>query len=336
MEALYRRLRYRLGGEVVQHLGFHSAWALPASSSLLAEARRIPADLTIVHNEAPHWVGWQLIQEGRRVAADLEDWHSEDLLPEHSLKRPLRLLRAQEKALLHQAIYTTTTSQSLATALHQRYGGSAPEVVTNSFPLQPNPLPRPLGEPPSFYWFSQTVGPGRGLEPWIQAWARTITPSHLVLQGECAPQYQKKLLSLLPPAKQSQLQFLPLTDPDQLPAFIARHDIGLALEESSIGNRNLTITNKILQYLNAGLPVLASHTEGQREVLARDSEAGWLVDLNDTQGLTRKLDAILQDKPRLDKMRWAARSLAENVYCWEKEAPTMVERVHQSLLRNFP
>ena len=34
-------------------------------------------------------------------------------------------------------------------------------------------------------------------------------------------------------------------------ATVARHDIGLALEQPFIVNRDLTITNKILQYMNA-------------------------------------------------------------------------------------
>src|SRR6185369_12705024 len=102
----------------------------------LRRARAFPADLTIVHNEVAHCVGVRLLDAGRRVAADIEDWHSEDLLPQDRLRRPLALIRATECALLQRAAHTTTTSHALASGLQARYGGQRPEVISNSFPLQ--------------------------------------------------------------------------------------------------------------------------------------------------------------------------------------------------------
>ncbi len=111
------------------------------------------------------------------------------------------------------------------------------------------------------------------------------------------------------------------------------HDIGLALEQSFIANRDLTITNKILQYLNAGLAVVASDTRGQREVLAHAPDAGVMVKLAETADLAQTLDRLLADRHALAWHQAAARRLAEQVYCWEKEAPRLLDIVERALGR---
>jgi hypothetical protein len=60
---------------------FATMEALGPARTMLRHAASFRADLTIVHNEVPHWVGTRLLAQGHRVAADIEDWHSEDLLP---------------------------------------------------------------------------------------------------------------------------------------------------------------------------------------------------------------------------------------------------------------
>jgi glycosyltransferase involved in cell wall biosynthesis len=111
---------------------------------------------------------------------------------------------------------------------------------------------------------------------------------------------------------------------------IADHDIGLALEDASIVNRDLTITNKILQYLNAGLAVVATPTAGQREVLAEDADAGIILDL-DQADASASLRELTADRVRLQARRNAARRLAETRYHWEREEATLLALVARSL-----
>ena len=329
-----RRLTHWLGRKLVFHTGWQSPRALGPFGAQLRLARRLPADLTIVHNEVPHCIGRRLLDDGRLVAADIEDWHSEDLLPQDRLSRPLRLIRETERDLLHRAVYTATTSRALATALHSRYGGRRPAVISNSFPLQPIPAARSAADgPPAFFWFSQTIGPGRGLEHFLAAWALTRHPSRLVLLGENRGGFDIEILARLPPEFHPRVSFLPLVLPTALPALIARHDIGLALEQSFILNRDLTVTNKILQYLNAGLAVVASDTAGQREVLSHDPAAGVIVATHETSTFAATLDTLLADRAALAARQHAARRLAESVYCWEREAPRLLSLVESALAR---
>jgi glycosyltransferase involved in cell wall biosynthesis len=326
-----RRLLLWAARRAAAKTGLPTIHALGPAGALLRHARLLPADLTIVHNEVPHWVGTRLLGDGRHVAADFEDWHSEDLLPAQRAQRPLGLLRRVEQTLLTQAVYTTTTSHALAAALHARYGGRFPVVITNSFPLQRDPHSGLPGVPPSFLWFSQTLGPGRGLEIFLESWVRTAVSSRLVLLGEPSAGFAEKVRNRLPPERQTSVSLLPPVPPTALPALIASHDIGLALERTEIPSRDLTITNKILQYLNAGLAVMASDTAGQREVLARAPDAGLLVNLSDVAATAAALDQLLGDRAELMRRQQAARRLAEEVYCWEKESPRLLSLVAEAL-----
>ncbi len=316
--------------------GLPTLHSLGAAGPLRQRTLSHAADLTIVHNEIPFWIGCDLLRRGRRVAADFEDWYSEDLLPEARRGRPLPLLRMIESQLLHQAAYTSTTSAALSTALATRYQARPPHVLSNSFPLQIDPRKNRDGEPPAFFWFSQTLGPGRGLEPFCDAWIRTKRVSRLVLLGEPTGGFDRELLGRMPGEFAARTTFHPLVPPNELPAIIARHDIGLALEQSWIVNRDLTITNKILQYLNAGLAVVATPTAGQREVLARAPGAGRLIDLAAPEATAKILDELVGDRNALVTAQHQARLAAETIYCWEREAPRLVEIVATALKGHAP
>ena len=173
------RLKVKLLRDLAARGLGESVHALGPARELLNSAVANPADLTICHNEIALWVGVRLLNLGRKVAADFEDWYSEDLLSEDRRCRPIKLLRSLEHTLLARCRYVTTTSNALADALHARYGGQRAEVISNSFPLQPDPFRQ--GEkprsPPRFFWFSQTLGPGRGLEGFLRAWVKSENAS---------------------------------------------------------------------------------------------------------------------------------------------------------------
>ena len=69
-------------------LRLESAQSLGPATALLRFARSHPADLTIVHTEIPIWAAQYLIRDGRRVAVDVEDWYSEDLMFTDRRSRP--------------------------------------------------------------------------------------------------------------------------------------------------------------------------------------------------------------------------------------------------------
>lgn len=318
---------------LVRWLGIETAHSLGPALALLRAALRFPADLTILHTEIPIWAAQSLVRHGRRIAVDVEDWYSEDLLYRDRLARPLTLLRHSEAFALRHAAYTSATSQSMADGLAQAFGCPPPVVLRNCFPLQPTSRADWMGDnsPPRFIWFSQTVGRGRGLELFLAAWSKTTHPSEICLLGDERPGYRHELLRIVPEARRDRVRFLPLVTPAELPGRLTEFDIGLALEPSYPLNRDVTISNKIFQYMNAGLAVIATDTAGQSEVMRAAPESGLLVKASETTALTLQLNELLGNPARLRAMQAAARQAAATRFSWEHEAPRLLAAVAQAL-----
>lgn len=316
-----------------QYLGIESPQALGPAHELMMMAKAFPADLTIAHTEIPIWAAQHLIRHGRRVAVDLEDWYSEDLLYADRLSRPLRLLRQAERFALNRAVYSSATSDSMADALATAYDCPRPLVIRNTFPLQLRTrLDRPASDgAPSFVWFSQTVGPGRGLEQFFSAWNLTKNPSRVVLIGDTRSAYQKALWLHVAPDRRDRISFVSPVSPAELPDKLAEFDIGLALESHWPLNRNITITNKIIQYLNAGLALVATDTAGQCEVMRVAPDSGLLVQAHETAQFAAQLDELVSNRDRLRACQHAARAAAAVEFSWERESKKLLEAVERAL-----
>jgi glycosyltransferase involved in cell wall biosynthesis len=215
------------------------------------------------------------------------------------------------------------------------YQSPAPVTLYNSFPweerskIERSFSDRKDASKPSLIWFSQTIGPGRGLELLIEALRLVESPVELHLRGNCNQAYQTRLKSFFPYNKNHQLYIHPLVSNEQLISRIAEHDIGLALEQQEPLGRNLTITNKILQYLLAGVAVIAATTKGQKEVADKASDAVFLVKNGDAAQLAEKIDFLIKNKTTLAKAKIASLNVAQNYFCWEKQEIVLLQQVEK-------
>jgi hypothetical protein len=109
-----------------------------------------------------------------------------------------------------------------------------------------------------------------------------------------------------------------LVENEELLSRIAEHDIGYAGELGEPPSRNLTITNKFFQYLQAGLAVVASDTAGQKEVIAQVGGAAFLFSNGEATGLSKILHGLISENIDLQRQRRMAWDSGEKL-CWEKE-----------------
>lgn len=307
-----------------------------AVRSHLAEARRARADLTIVHSEGGLWVGSRLLASGNRVGVDFEDWFSEDLLPADRLGRPVARIRGFERELLNKASYRVTTSAALAAALAADSGAPPPAVVYNVFPWSGRNPTDPGSDRrdtsiPSMHWFSQTIGPGRGLEVLFEALPRVMFPCEVHLRGQLAASGGKEMLASIPAKWRRRVHTHPTVANDELPGRIAGHDIGLALETSTIASRDLTVTNKLFQYLLGGLAIIASATSGQREVAERAGSAITLVPPDNAEAVASIINSLLADTAALAASKADALAAAEREFCWERQSAVVVAEAARAL-----
>ena len=331
------RARRRLALEAKRRLGRDSAamlgYGLP---TMLRAAEAEGADLTIGHQEVGTWVCARLAQRGHRIGVDIEDWYSHHPHPSERDRHAVRLLQDVEGHALRHAAYAVTTSDALADALTSAYDAPRPGVVYNAFPwadreaIDGRQLDRADTSRLSLHWVSQTIGPDRGLDLVFDALRRVETPVDLHLRGRLPDAHRAWLHSAFP-SEPHGLHVHPLVPPGELLSRIAEHDVGLALETTEIESRDLTVTNKILHYLLGGLAVIASRTTGQAEIAARAPGAVTLVDQGDAAALAAAIAELAEAPARLAASRRAALDAARRRFCWERQAPTVVETAEAAL-----
>jgi glycosyltransferase involved in cell wall biosynthesis len=325
------RLQGRLAKECFRQFSIFSPALLGyGTKAMLKAARQARADLTIVHSEAGLWVGNRLLDEGCRVGVDFEDWFSEDLLPVARSARPVDQLQALESRLARECTYCLTTSQALAEALAKAYQAPKPTVIYNAFPwversqIDHQKRDRHNLNLPSLHWFSQTIGPGRGLETLFEALPHLRIPVEIHLRGNYPESARQWLEPLMPSEWRDRIFIHPTVPNAELLSRIAEHDIGLALEYTNVPSRNLTVTNKFFQYLQAGLAVIATDTAGQREILSQHTAIGRLIPTNNPVALAQALKDLLCNPERLTAAKAASVQAAKEQFCWEKQRQSLV------------
>jgi len=326
------RLQAKLARLLFRHVRYHTPALLGyGARSLLHFAQRFQADLTIVHSEAGLWVGSQLLKQDFQVGVDFEDWFSQDLLPEAQRDRPVAWIAELETQLNRACHYRITTSQALATALAIAHQVTPPTVVYNVFPVGPRPVREGGDRPIRLHWFSQTIGPGRGLETLFAALSHVETPIEIHLRGAFSSHTQTWIAAQVPNHWLPRIHLHSTVPNPELPARIAAHDIGLALEQPTPPSRNLTITNKLFQYLQAGLAIIATDTAGQQEILHQIPTAGTLIPPSNPQALATAINHLTTHPTRLQQTQTAARHAAETRFKWEIERVFLVLTAERAL-----
>lgn len=313
------------------------AWAerahSPFTPPLKSRAARNTADLYIAHYVAALPAAARAAaRHGAAYAFDAEDFHPGDLpdAPEHALEKDL--IRAIEARYLPGAAYVSAASPMIAEAYAEAYGIARPVVVLNVFPranAPAGPTRRGSARPgPSLYWFSQTIGPGRGLETALEAIARAASRPHLYLRGTPRTGYEAYLRDL---AEQdgtaSRLHILKPASPDNLERLGAAFDLGFIGEVKATHNRRIALTNKLFSYILGGVPCLASDIPAHRRIAPELGEAMTLFPPSDAEALAGLLDRFLYNADRLAAARRHAWELGQNRFNWDQQKVKLLETI---------
>ncbi|HEX3728833.1 MAG TPA: hypothetical protein VHV47_03450 [Opitutaceae bacterium] len=310
----------------------------PAVGPLVAAARRIPAQLYYGHCLAGLPIAAAAARHrGAAYGFDAEDYHDAETAEALADRAEVAIRRKVQSALLPGCRIFTAGSPLIAQEYGRQYGREGRPIL-NVFPRSHAPAapvdPGPIGpnRPARCYWFSQTIGPGRGLEATIAALARMNTPVELHLRGFVGAEYAAHLRAhagregLARP-----IQFLESGSPAEMVRLSAPYDLGLCVEEWTPLNHRLCLANKVFVYLLAGIPQLMSDTPAMSG-LARELEGAALCcAMADPAAVARELDGLLGDPARTARARRTAWDLARRRYCWEIEQEVLLGAVRAAL-----
>ena len=253
---------------------------------------------------------------GAPYGIDLEDFHSgehDDAEGEHEHALAERV----ERAAIAGARFVTASSPMISSAYANKYG-ITPITIHNTFSIARLAAAADTGGGPlRLYWFSQTIGSGRGLEDAIRAAGRVGAAVELHLRGRAPATYIAALRALQQDvAPDLGLVVHKPAPPDEMVALAQAYDAGLSCEEPAVLNHRLCLGNKIFTYLAAGVPVVLSRTPAQAALASELGDAAIACDYGDVGGLADQLTRLM-GADRRHAARAAARAAAERRWHWE-------------------
>jgi hypothetical protein len=273
----FSRLINYIARKIVEKIGpvnYLSELAISRSSFfLLRMIRKHKADIYIAHNLgalAP------VVQAAKRnhgkCGFDAEDFHRNEVNDDTN-DIHFRLVAEIENKYLRQLDYMTASSPFIA-EMYEEFFNRKITSILNVFPKTKIQLSVPNESLPiKLFWFSQTIGPNRGIETIIDAINISGINMHFHLLGNISDSYKKDLYKI---AKDifCNLHFYELVYPDDLFSIAPFFDLGLASEPGFCLNNKIALSNKLFTYIQCGCAVVASNTIAQISFLEKYPQVG--------------------------------------------------------------
>jgi glycosyltransferase involved in cell wall biosynthesis len=305
---------------------------------LTRKAKKYKADLYIGHNlgALPATVK-AAIANRSRCGFDAEDFHRNEVTNQKDDWEVILKSRVEQKY-MPLVDYLSASSPLISAAYQHLFPGKIPVTLLNVFPANTK-VPLPVVNPDAplkLFWFSQTIGAGRGLEEAIGA--LSILKNYafeLHLLGYTDIAFKKTLADNLTDAPLSSIHFHHPIPSDEIMVFASRFDIGLAIETGSPLNRDICLTNKIFTYLQAGLCIVASDTKAQTQLINHYPLVGKIYRKADSQSLAHELLYYHQNRRILFETRQAALTLGKEELNWENESKKFLKVIAGTLNSNI-
>jgi glycosyltransferase involved in cell wall biosynthesis len=334
-----KRFRQSIARTALLSVGI-PAYAVTAQYALATEltrkARQCGADLFVGHYVAGLAAAAKAAAAcGASYGFDAEDYHLGDLPDDPVYEGERRIIHAVERDNLPGAHCVTAASPLIAEAYARTYGIRLPITILNVFPRIHAPrwsdvlVRQRTGA--TVYWFSQSIGPDRGLELALKAIARSRSRPRLCLRGNPQGDYLSTLFALADSLKvRNLLHVLPVCNPDELERQGGQYDVGFCGETFHTLNRQIALTNKVFSYITSGLPVLGSNVPSHIRLQKEMGSVLALFPSEDPYALGVAMDELFDDDKALISRKKAAFDLGQTRYCWEVEAPRLVAALTQA------
>ncbi|MBE7177804.1 MAG: glycosyltransferase family 4 protein [Mucilaginibacter polytrichastri] len=291
------------------------------------------ADLYIAHNLGALPVAvYAAKKNGVKSGFDAEDLHRYELhdRPDHPDAKRKRLI---EDRYIPQTDYTTAGSPMIAEHYQQLFHRSFTPIL-NVFERTSFEHPSAFepGEPLRLFWFSQTIGPNRGIETAVNAISLiTDVTIELHLLGTSDPVFSDKIRELAAgfAAGGHSLHFHAIRSQEQLIELTRQFPIGLASESGFSINNDSALSNKLFTYIQCGLAVLASDTSAQAGFLRAYPEAGVLYKKENPDSLAQAIRVYASDREKLLRSQRHNHMLGQQTMNWETESRNFLNVINK-------
>jgi glycosyltransferase involved in cell wall biosynthesis len=261
-------------------------------------------------------------------------YDAHELFPEMA-NRWVRLKRGSwrrlEGRLLPRADLAITVNDLIAEEMSRRYGVPPPLVLLNC------PDPPPDFDPGARYdllrertglsggrkivlyqgWMSE----GRGLENLVKAAPLLADDAAVVFMGY--GEYEASLQAMAEAGPPGRVYFVPAVPQRELLAYCASADVGVIPYQAVDLNNYYTSPNKLFDFIQAGLPIVASDLPYLRKVIVEDG-LGLVARLDSPESYAEAINKVLSEHDYAASMRANLRRAAPQ-YTWAAQAAKLVE-----------
>lgn len=221
------------------------------------------------------------------------------------------MIRSTERNCLPDCALVLAATPQIAAQLEHDYGLRGVLSLDNAPPLFHGPFP-PRVDGFSIYWRNGVIDLGcRGLGEVLRALALLPEAIKLYIQGRPSSQGGgARVADLIRELRlEGRVTILPPYLPNEAVRMASPYSVGLCPEQFLGENLNLTASNKLFDYLMAGLGVVASSTAGLTDVIRR-SQGGDLFPPGDFGAMADRIYGLYRDPARLAHLRANARTFA--------------------------
>lgn len=292
---------------------------------LLTAAKKIRADYYIGHNLGAIAVCVNAANHNNAIAGfDFEDYHREEYsLDDHLRRNRIVYLENTYVPKLQYLTFASPLIQEKVLSHFPLFEGSKTTIL-NCFSIKELATmpPATSSKTLKLFWFSQTVGPNRGLEDVMAALMLLNDKDiELTLAGRVR---QDVLLNFKPiiQALPGRVLYTGVVDPHSLHELAAEQDVGLALEQKIPENRNVCLTNKIFTYMLAGNAIIFSETDAQKQL--NDEHSLGISFGNANVNALANAIAYYKDEKKLQVQKEHNIQLAATVFNWEVEGQKLI------------
>ncbi|MCE1037803.1 glycosyltransferase family 4 protein [Pseudomonas monteilii] len=248
-----------------------------------------------------------------------------------------RLVGMVEKRLMPAADGTITTTDARAKYFARAYHVKRPTVLQNRPRLTrcapTNRIREELGltEPWPIVIYQGGLQQGRGLEKLIRTTAKVPDAYFVLIGGGRLAHNLNQLIEEL--ELQDRVRIIPTVPLSELPSYTASADIGVQPIENTCLNHYTTDSNKLFEYIIAGLPVVATDFPEIRRIVRRH-DVGLLVPSDDPTSLAHALNVLVSDANLREAYAQNASSTAATLN-WEQQESRLVD-LYQQVLSSAP